>query len=343
MQEPRLDARQYSGSCSDLVDRCAQGEVSFTVAAEPGNTPLVSIEGVFAKLECVNPCSSIKDRIAKYIIEQSERRGLLRPGMKIVEATSGNTGIAFSYFGARKNYSVTIVMPENMTDERKGIIRSMGAELVLCNASDFAEAVRIRDQMAQDPNVFNPDQFSNPLNVECHEKTTGHEIISQIGEFAPIHAFVAGVGTGGTLIGVGKALRKILNPIHLVAVEPSESAVMSGGCPGVHGIQGIGDGFIPPIASDGKGGLHPMIDEVITVSTQEAHEAAVLIREKYGYCVGVSSGANFVAAKRLLKKFKTVVTVFPDGYSKYQSHGLKHSGKGRCPFEEPRQNIARKS
>ncbi len=305
---------------------------------EVGNTPLVEVEGIYSKLECVNPCGSVKDRIAKYIIDESERRGMLRPGMTIVEATSGNTGIAFAYYAREKGYSITIVMPNNMTNERKDILRSLGAHLILCSDGNFKEAAEIRDALANSDGkkYFNPDQFSNPLNVECHYITTGQEILRDMGERS-IDAFVVGVGTGGTLIGVGKALREINGKVRLVAVEPLESAVMSGGLPGGHGIPGIGDGFIPAIASDGKGGLNEMIDEVIAVLTEEAEETSKYLI-KNGFCVGISSGANFVAAKRLQERFKTVVTVFPDGYAKYVSRGLTPSNKS-CVFEQDRVNV----
>ena len=302
-----------------------------------GDTPLVEIDGIFAKLECTNPTGSIKDRIAKYILEESEKRGLLKPGMKIVEATSGNTGIGLSFFAKKMDYDITIVMPENMTDERKEIIKSLGAKLILCSKEgSFAEAAKIRDKMATEEGYFNPDQFSNPLNTECHYKTTGQEIIKQIGD-KKVDAFVAGVGTGGTLIGVAKALKEINPNVHIVAVEPAESAVMSGGSPIEHGIQGIGDGFIPAIASDGKDGVNLLIDEVIRITTEDAKDVAQKIGEVYGYCVGVSSGANFLAAKKLAERFAIVVTVFADGHSKYKSQGLKHCGN--CPHEKERVNV----
>lgn len=301
-----------------------------------GNTPVVRVEGVFAKLECVNPCGSIKDRIAKFIIEQSERLGILVPGMTIIEATSGNTGIALAYFAKQKGYSVSIVMPEHMTEERKELIRKLGANLILCSkGGSFGEAVEIRDRIAREEGAFNPDQFSNPLNVECHFRSTGKEIVQQIAFRNPQSvAFVAGVGTGGTLIGVGRALRLAYPKVRLVAVEPSESAVMSGGEPGPHGIFGIGDGFIPAIVSDGRGGVSREIDEVVRVSTQDAVEAAHCLRAKHGLCVGISSGANFVAASRFVNEYDAVVTVFADGYSKYASYGLLRAGEGRCPFTE---------
>jgi len=302
----------------------------------PGNTPLVEVGGVLAKLECTNPCGSIKDRIALYIIEQSERTGLLRKGMRIVEATSGNTGIAFAYYAKLRGYDITIVMPENMTQERKQIIEGLGAHLVLCSAEgSFAEAARIRDQLAADHGYFNPDQFSNPFNVECHYRTTGAEIIRQLAAHGRdrVDAFVAGVGTGGTLIGVGRRLRDQFPDAHIVAVEPTESAVMSGGAAGAHGISGIGDGFIPAIASGELEGRNDLIDSVECVSTNEALAVAQELSNHHFCCVGVSSGANYIAAKRLLERYETVVTVFPDGYAKYQSVGLKHCRPAGCTFE----------
>lgn len=302
-----------------------------------GNSPLVEVNGILAKLECTNPCGSIKDRIALYILEESEKRGLLTKGARIVEATSGNTGIAFAYFAKQKGYRITIVMPENMTEERKQILKNLGAELVLCSKEGgFVEAVEIRDRLARERNYFNPDQFSNPLNVECHYHTTGQEILAQVEAYAagPIGAFVAGVGTGGTLIGVGRKLRAVYPEVRIAAVEPTESAVLSGKAAGNHSIAGIGDGFIPPIVSDGKGGIDPLIDEVICVGSEEAREAAAGLAQSYGYCVGISSGANYLAAKKLSTRYGTVVTVFPDGYGKYQSQGLVHCETGRCPFEE---------
>lgn len=291
-------------------------------------TPIVELDGIYAKLECVNPTGSIKDRIAEFIIDESERKGLLKEGMTIVEATSGNTGIALAKYGREKGYKVVIVMPENMTEERRNLIREFGAELVLCGDGDFAEAVRIRDEMALRPGYFNPDQFSNELNVECHYRTTGQEILDQIP--APIEAFVAGVGTGGSLIGIGRAIRERYPKACIVAVEPEESAVMSGGEPGAHKIFGIGDGFVPPIAqSDGR--LHDMIDQVERVGSEEALEEASILRARYGLCVGISSGANYLAARRLRTRCSTVVTLFADGYAKYRSHGLRQAIEPECP------------
>ena len=222
-------------------------------------------------------------------------------------------------------------MPENMTEERKQIIKNFGGELIECAANDFLGAVAIRDKLAQENGYFNPDQFSNPLNVECHRHTTGQEILRQIKPYAQkIDALVAGVGTGGTLIGIGKALKEKYPNIHIVAVEPSESAVMSGGKPGAHRIGGIGDGFIPSIAQGDNGNIHEIIHEVVCISSDEARQASRELKQKHGYCVGMSSGANFLAAKKLHERFTTVVTVFPDGYYKYQSLGLEASKRHHC-------------
>ena len=303
---------------------------------EVGNTPLVEVEGKYFKLECTNPCGSIKDRIGLYIIEESEKRGLLKKGSRIIEAPSGNTGITLTYFAKQKGYPITIVMPENMSEERKEIMRDLGADLILCSEEgSFAEAAAIRDRLTAEHGYFNTDQFSNPLNVECHYRTTAAEILRQIKEFgrSTIDAFVAGVGTGGTLIGITKRLREKFPDIFIAAVEPSESAVMSGGPSGSHGIPGIGDGFIPAIASDGNEGLHPFIDEVITVDTKDARTVADMLMDTHGYCVGISSGANFIATEWLQKKFETIVSIFPDSYGRYKSSGLKHCRPGHCEYE----------
>ncbi len=305
-----------------------------------GRSPLVQVEGVYAKLECTNPCGSIKDRIGRYILEESERRGLLQPGTRIIEATSGNTGIAFAYFARLMGYPITVVMPCNMTDERKSILQELGADLVLCSEEgSFAEAAEIRDRLAAEHGWFNPDQFSNPLNTECHERTTGREIVDQIRArgLTRVDAFVAGVGTGGTLIGVGRRLLAEWPDVELVAVEPAESAIMSGGEPGPHLIPGIGDGFIPAIASDGRGGLHPSITGVIAVPGEDARAESQRLSSVHGFCVGVSAGANLLAALELHQRLETVVTVFPDSYARYQSIGLRHCDLGGCDFEhEPR-------
>lgn len=300
---------------------------------EVGNTPLVKLDrGIYAKLECVNPTGSIKDRMVKFILDESEKRGLLRKGMVIVEATSGNTGIALSYFSKLKGYEVRIIMPENMTEERKELIRSFGAKLILCSSKgSFLEAVKIRDEMVKEQHCFTTDQFSNELNVECHYRTTGQEILRQLNELSVrADAFVAGVGTGGTLMGIAKALRETNPDLFVAAVEPAESPVMSGGVPGPHAIAGIGDGFVPSIVQNERGGLSPIISEVIKIRSEDATDASMYLAKNYGYCVGISSGANFLAAKQLSRRFDTVVTVLPDGFRRYISLGLHPSGT--CSF-----------
>ncbi|UCE29441.1 MAG: cysteine synthase family protein [Candidatus Bathyarchaeota archaeon] len=299
---------------------------------EVGNTPLLKVDEIFAKLECTNPLGSIKDRMVKYIIEQSERLGLLRPGMTIVEASSGNTGIALSYFAREKGYPVIIVMPKNMTSERKRILKKLGSELVLCSEGNFLEAISIRDKLAKNEGYFSSNQFSNPLNAKCHYETTAQEILDQIRPHSGnIAAFVSGVGTGGTLIGCGKRLKEAFTDMKIVAVEPSESPVMSGGEPGLHGIAGIGDGFIPDIISNGMDGFNELIDDVMCVSTIEARRAAKYLAEEKAMCVGMSAGANFLAAKKASKKYGTTVTIFPDGFLNYRSQGLTRVGRDPCP------------
>jgi cysteine synthase A len=298
-----------------------------------GNTPLIKLDAIYAKLECINPTGSIKDRMVKFILDESEKRGLLRKGMTIVEATSGNTGIALSYYANQKGYEATIIMPSNVTEERKELVQKFGAKLILCSSEgSFSEAVRIRDEMAKDESYFSTNQFSNPLNVECHYRTTGKEIIQQLRERSlAADAFVAGVGTGGTLIGVAKALREVNPNVHISAVEPAESPVMSGGAARLHGIPGIGDGFIPAIVKGERRGLNPLIDELVCIRSSDAMDAAVSIAKNSGYCVGVSSGANYLAARKLSHSYDSVATVFPDGFNRYLSMGLTSSG--RCNYD----------
>ncbi len=295
----------------------------------------MKVGGIYAKLECVNPTGSVKDRMVKFILDESERLGLLRKGMTIVEATSGNTGIALSYFGKQMGYRVKIIMPDNMTQERKDLIRSYGAELILCPPADgFLEALRIRDTIAKGGHCFTTDQFSNPLNSECHYRTTGQEIIRQLSaESETADAFAAGVGTGGTLMGIAKALRDSNPRVHVAAVEPAESPVMSGGRPGLHNIGGIGDGFVPGLVKDPDGRLSGLVNEVIQVTSEDAVAESKWLARHYGFCVGVSSGANFLAAQKLVTRYRTVVTVFPDSFTRYLTLGLQSSGA--CGFHGP--------
>jgi cysteine synthase A len=299
---------------------------------EVGNTPLVNLDGIYAKLECVNPTGSVKDRMVKFILDESERQGRLKKGMVIVEATSGNTGIALSYFGRQKGFDVRIIMPENMTQERKDLIRGFGAELILCSGEGgFLEALRIRDRMVREEHCFTTDQFSNQLNTECHYKTTGQEIIRQLkAASVASDAFVAGVGTGGTLMGIARALRETNPNVFIAAVEPAESPVLSGGAAGPHFIGGIGDGFVPDLVKNEEGGLSPFIHEIMKIKSEDAIEGSKNLARDFGLCVGVSSGANFVAAKKLRSRFDTLVTILPDGFTRYVTLGLRPSG--RCNF-----------
>ncbi len=285
-----------------------------------GRTPLVDLEGIHIKLECSNPSGSVKDRIARFMIEQAAQRGDLRPGDVLVEATSGNTGIALAYVGRELGHHVMIFMPEHMSVERRLIMENLGASVRLTpEKGGFEGAVAARDAYRGRPGYFVPDQFGNPDNALCHQMTTGREILDQVQAqgAGPIRSFVAGVGTGGTLMGVARALRAVNPGVRIVAVEPDESAVMSGGPAGAHGIMGIGDGFIPDLVDLGA------VDEIIRVTTDEAHEAAELIRERHGYCVGRSSGANMVAARLMKEHRGTVVTLWPDCANRYVSVGLQ--------------------
>lgn len=291
-----------------------------------GFTPMVRLRAasaatgceILAKCEFQNPGGSIKDRIAAYIVDQAEKRGELRSGMTILEVTSGNTGIAFSMVGARKGYKVRILMPKTVSQERRAMIQSFGAELELIEElTDILAAVReTRERAAKDPTLFLPSQFSNPDNPRCHENTTGREILQQAP--GPIACFVMGVGTGGTLMGVGRALRKAGSRARIVAVEADESAVLSGDPPGHHGIQGLADGFIPDVVNVSE------IDQIIRIKTEDAKAEAHRIALEEGLLVGISSGANVLAAKAIAAELgpgHSVVTMLPDRGERYLSLG----------------------
>jgi len=285
-----------------------------------GRTPLIEAEGVYVKLECANPGGSVKDRVALFMLEGAASRGDLKPGDAIVETSSGNTGISLAMLACRLGHRVIVYMPEHMSVERRQILESAGAEVRLTPREiGFAGAVAARDEFRGKPGYYVPDQFANPDNVRCHRETTGVEIMQQLAALGvrEVEYFVSGVGTGGTLMGVGSALKASMPGVKVAAVQPAESRELSGGPVGDHGIMGIGDGFIPPLV-DMK-----MVDEVISVSTEEAHEAANRIREDHGYCVGRSAGANFIAARRLRESGAAVVTLWPDCANRYVSLGLK--------------------
>lgn len=284
-----------------------------------GNTPLLQLKGerVFAKAEFLNPGGSIKDRIALAMLEGAERDGRLKPDSIIVEPTSGNTGIGVALVGRLKGYQVRIVMPEGMSIERRKLIKALGAELVLTPDKDgIGGAVsRVREMAAEDPRVFVPQQFENPDNPRVHYEETAHELWRQLS--GDIAAFVAGVGSGGTLQGVGKFLKEHKPDVKVVAVEPKNVSALLGHEPGLHQIQGIGDGFVPAVL-DVK-----MIDQVLEVTDNDAIETTRQLGRDHGLLVGISSGANVWAARQLAKQIPgNIATVLPDRAERYFSTAL---------------------
>jgi cysteine synthase A len=289
-----------------------------------GNTPLLNLHKltglrISAKAEYLNPGGSIKDRVAKYMIEQAEARGDLRPGMTIMECTSGNTGIGIALVGVQKGYRVVIVMPENMSEERKKIIHALGAELVLTKTEDsIGGAVHeVECRKSDNPDIFVPQQFENQDNPRIHYLTTAREIWDQSNGM--IDVFVSGLGSGGTLQGVGRFLKEKNPDIKIIAVEPQNVSALLGHEPGLHKIQGIGDGFIPGILDVS------LIDEVIEVSDDNAMHTARDLARVQGVLVGTSSGANVWAAMKAAEKYgkdKNIVTILPDRVERYFSTSL---------------------
>ncbi|MDD5086552.1 MAG: cysteine synthase A [Candidatus Nanoarchaeia archaeon] len=281
-----------------------------------GNTPMVEIEGILAKLETTNPTGSVKDRMAWYMVEKAEQEGKLKQGMKIIEVTSGNTGIGFAMISALKGYNFIAVMPESMSMERKKMMTAFGAELVLTPADeDMQGAVDKYNELAENNlDAWLPRQFDNPDNIYAHEYGLGKEIVEKTQ--GNVDAFVAGIGTGGTLIGVAKALKKSNPDVKIIGVEPEESAVLNGRKHGLHKIQGIGEGFIPKLVKDNL----DLIDEVITIKSEDAINMSKEIARKYGFLVGISSGANILAAKKLKNRFENIVTILPDRGERYLSN-----------------------
>ena len=295
-----------------------------------GNTPLVELTHVekayglearlLAKLEYFNPAGSVKDRIAKEMIEQAERDGKLKPGSTIIEPTSGNTGIGLAAIAAAKGYKIIIVLPETMSIERRNIIKAYGAELVLSDGTKgmkgaIAKAEELHEQIHDS---FIPEQFENPANPEAHRKTTGPEIWNDTD--GQVDAFVAGVGTGGTITGTGEYLKSKNPDVKIVAVEPETSAVLSTGKAGAHKIQGIGAGFVPNTLNT------KVYDEIIPVSNEASFEYGKIIAKEEGVLVGISSGAALYAAIEVAKrpefKGKTVVALLPDSGDRYYSTDL---------------------
>ena len=279
-----------------------------------GNTPLIKLgDRLYAKFETYNPSGSIKDRIGYYILKKAEERGDLKPGDTIVEAPSGNTGIAVSMLGANKGYPVIIVMPSNMSEERKQMMRMFGAEVIETDPGDFDGSIGLRDKICKDPGFFNFNQFHNPDNITCHYETTGVEILEQT-KGLPVVAFLDGTGTGGTLMGVSARLKERYPNIKTLAIEPAESPVMSGGEPGLHGIQGIGDGSKFLVDLD-------KVDEVLLVKTDDAIKRMKQLHQR-GLLVGISSGANVLASERWIEENDPdgiVVTILCDRGERYLS------------------------
>ena len=284
-----------------------------------GNTPVLKLNGerIFAKAEFLNPGGSIKDRVALSMLEGAERDGRLKPDSIIVEPTSGNTGIGLALVGRMKGYRVRIVMPEGMSVERKKLIRALGAELVLTpDEKSLPGAVeRARQIAADDPQVFIPQQFENPDNPRVHYEETAHELWRQM--TGDIACFVAGVGSGGTLQGIGKFLKEHKPDVKIVAVEPKNVSALLGHEPGLHQIQGIGDGFIPAVLDVS------LVDDVIEVTDEDAIETTRQLGADNGLLVGISSGANVWAARQLAKKIEgNIATILPDRAERYFSTAL---------------------
>jgi len=284
-----------------------------------GNTPLLQLKGekIFAKAEFLNPGGSIKDRVALAMLEGAQRDGKLKPGSIIVEPSSGNTGIGLALVGRLMGYTVRIVMPEGMSEERKKLIKALGAELVLTpDKESLPGAIRCVEEMAaKDKRIYVPQQFENPENPRVHYEQTGRELWRQMG--GNIECFVAGVGSGGTLQGVGKFLKEHKGDVKIVAVEPKDVAALLGHEPGLHQIQGIGDGFIPDVLDVS------MVDDVVEVTDDDAIETTRQLGRDYGLLVGISSGANVWAARELAKRIDgNITTVLSDRAERYFSTTL---------------------
>jgi cysteine synthase A len=290
-----------------------------------GNTPMVRLhrlppEGaaeMWVKLEKFNPAGSVKDRIAKAMIEAAEESGVLRPGGTIVEPTSGNTGIGLAMVAAVKGYRLVLIMPETVSAERSALLKAYGAEVILTpGMTGMKGAIATAEEMARDHDCFMPSQFSNPANPDIHRRTTAAEILAQAGN---LNAFVAGVGTGGTVTGVGEILKGALPDVQIVAVEPAGSPVLSGGTPGKHKIQGIGAGFIPEVLKTS------IITEIMQVTDEDAAKTTRRLAREEGILAGISSGAAAWAAIQMAQRLgqgKVVVALLPDTGERYLSTEL---------------------
>lgn len=294
-----------------------------------GNTPLVKLNNltdensanVYVKVEFMNPGSSVKDRIALHMIETAEKEGIINKDTTIVEPTSGNTGIGLAMVAAAKGYKAVLVMPDTMSKERRNLLKAYGAELVLTPGADGMKgAIKKAGELAEKENFFMPQQFENPANPEIHAKTTGKELVEQAnGAGFNIDAFVSGIGTGGTITGAGKVLKENFKDVKIIAVEPTDSAILSGEEPGPHKIQGIGAGFVPGTLDT------DIYDEIITIENDESMDTARALGREEGILGGISSGAAVLAGLRVAKELgpdKNVVVVLPSNGERYLSTPL---------------------
>ena len=293
-----------------------------------GNTPCVRLEKasralnadgiIYGKIEYLNPTGSAKDRAALYMLDDAEEKGLLKPGQMIVEPTSGNTGIALAAIGAKRGYKVILTMPDTMSRERISLLTAYGAEVILTNGKDgMAGAIGRAEELVRTEGAFMPGQFDNPANARAHEETTAKELLEDFG--GRIGAFVAGVGTGGTLTGTARILKKQCPDAKIIAVEPAASPLLSKGVSGPHGLQGIGANFVPSILDKA------LIDEICTVENEEAFSAAKLLAREEGLLVGITSGAAFFAAAKIsagISRNLPVVALLPDSGTRYLSTGI---------------------
>jgi cysteine synthase A len=295
-----------------------KSKLSNSILDAIGNTPMLELEGIYCKLEYLNPSGSIKARIAKYMVERAEDEGLLKPGDTIVEATSGNTGNALSMVAAVKGYRMLVVMPEGMSGERVAISRAFGAEVMEVGHFHVNEALEKARELGQEPGYFCPAQFESEWNVEENRIWLGPEILAQLPEGVVPDALVMGVGTGGTLIGVGQAFREVNPRVKLFAMEPSESSTIMCGEVGDHLIEGIADGFVPGIFQRHR----DLVDTALTVDSEEAVEEMRRLARKCGLFVGPSSGANLIATRKVrgaYPELETIITLFCDEGEKYIS------------------------